>query len=166
MPRKSKLEEHAENLIAFKVITSTTGSLSDRAKRRYEDEAVAANTRLKNRSSLPQNSNFFLKQTWSDNAYGWARNLTSAIKEFSDLYPSAGNELQRLIEKHREVRRTCLEFGTKEDDIPQETYIQAIQKICTGISDSEAQNVVHAVNQIETALNKQTKRSYSILLPE
>jgi hypothetical protein len=36
MPKKKQIEKNTEDLIAYKEITSTTGTISDRAKRKYE----------------------------------------------------------------------------------------------------------------------------------
>ena len=163
---RTKLEGLTEKLISLKLITSTTGTLSDRAKRKYEKTGEEAYKILKTKKRLPEDSSFLINLTWDDQAVNWARNLTLAIEEFKQKYPEYGEKLSEIISKHRRTRRAYLEFGLVKEDLSEEEYIEVIKGLVKGLDDEKAWNVYNSVRILEGAFNKRKRKIQRLLLPE
>jgi len=166
MVKKILLEELAEGLVSFKLLTSITGTISDRAKRRYEKIGKSAYEILKTKKKLPEDSNLLLNLTWTDKSDSWARNLSLAIEEFKQKYPGPGLKLVEIIGKHRKTRRAYLEFGLTGGELPPEIYIKAIQKIAKGLGEEEARNVYESVRILEKVVKKKEEKTHTLLLSE
>jgi len=163
---KRKLEQQAEELIAYKLITSTTGSISDRAKRKYEKVGEEAAERLKNRDSLPEDSNLVISLGWSDESASWARKINLAIEEFKQTYPDQGKILQEIIDKHRSFRRGYIQFGVKQGELPKDVYTSAVQSIFPDASAEEAEKFYEFVTLSNRLLKKKAEGLQKIILPE
>ena len=166
MVKKTKLEEIAEGLVSFKLLTSITGTVSDRAKRIYEKTGKAAYEILKTKKKLPKESNLLLNLTWTNKSDSWARNLSLAIEEFKQKYPEHGLKLTEIIGKHRKTRRAYLEFGVISGELPPERYIKAIQEITKGLDEKEVRNIYDSVRILEKAVKKKKEKIHTLLLPE
>lgn len=160
---KTKLEEAVERMIVLKEITSPSGSLSDRTKREYEKVGKEVCERLKERQTLPENSNLIANLAWSDKAAAWARKITLGIKEFKQEYPEHGKILEEIIQKHRDVRRAKIEFGTREGPLPEEMYIEIIREC--GVDDyNKAKRLYRALVKDDPLETREPK--YEFLVPE
>lgn len=158
-----KLEEVAGSLIAHKLITSTTGSLSDRTKRRMEIAGKKAYEILKKRKEkITTVKRMKVGLRWSDDQVAWARNINLALEEFRQKHRKWGIELDETIAKHREVRRAYVGF---EGEIPEEVYIEAICEVMKEITPREAKQIYGSILVMEKRLNKKRGTSY-LLLPE
>lgn len=158
-----KLEEVVRSLIAHKLITSTTGSVSDRAKRRMEnagEEAYKILKKGKEKITTVKRMNVGLR--WSDDQVSWARNINLALEEFRQKHPKWGAELDETLAKHREVRRAYVGF---EGEMPEEVYIEAICGVMKGTTSREARQIYRSILVMEKRLNKKKGTSY-LLLPE
>ena len=158
-----KLEEIARSLIAHKLITSTTGSLSDRAKRRMESAARKAYDILKKKNSTVANiEEMKIGVRWSDKQVSWARNINLALEEFKQEHPKLGAALDETIAKHRKARRTYIKF---EGEIPEEFYIEVICKIMKDTTSKEAKQIYDSVLVLGERLKKKRGPNY-VILPE
>jgi len=158
-----KLEELIKSMVAHKVITSTTGSLSDRAKRKMGKagkEAYDILKRRKRKTAILGDVEVSLR--WSDGQAAWARNLNLAIEEFKQKYKKPGEELDKIIAKHRKVRRAYLEF---EGEVSKEFYVEAICDIMKKIPPQEAEQIYNSILIMEKGLKKQKGPNY-LILPE
>ena len=159
----SKLEEATDFLIAYKLITSTTGSLSDRTRRRMEDFGVEAYELLKKRKKrVVDFKGRRVSLKWNDDQASRARNISLAIEEFRQAHPKLGKELDRTIEKHRNVRRAYLEF---EGEVPEEVYIGIVREVMEGVTLKEARQIYRSILVMEKGLERERGPSY-IILPE
>ncbi len=166
---KLKIEGDIEKLIAYKVITSITGTISDRAKRKYERLGKEASERFKANQEIPDTSGLIGKLDWSDKAVSAARKISLGIQEFSNRYPEYGKILEETIKKHRKVRRAYLEFGLKEGKkLDKEIYIEIIKEVIEGISNENALKFYNVLVEIDKELQKKKKPMglYTLLLPE
>jgi len=166
---KRKIEKNIEKLIVYKNIASVTGSISDRAKRRYDKVGEETCKRLKSRQIVSEDSGLVARLGWSDDAVSWARNISLALEEFKQKYPKYGERLQEIIGKHREVRRNYLEFGLKEGDLVEEIYIESIKEIIEGISDERAKKFYEIIIKLKEELGKKKKKKQGLFkyhLPE
>ena len=161
---KPILERLAGQLIAQKFVTSVTGSMSDRAKRRLEATAKLTADRLKRKESLPENSGLILNLTWDDKDVSKSRNYTLALEEFKQVNPEAYAQLQEILGKHRDVRRCSLEFG---GDITNTIYIDTIRDVLGqgNIQEEYARTFYGHLLRVSEALKKKGG-PYSFLLPE
>jgi hypothetical protein len=167
MVKETKLESYARALITYKFITSSPGTFSDRAKRRYDKTGLNASLMLKEKEEIPKDSQFILSLKYSDEATNWARKLSLALEEFKQVNPKAYKQFQGIRRKHRDVRRYYLEFGLKKGkQLPEEDYIEAIKNIVKGLGEREAKNVCDSVKILDTALKKKKKSVETLLLPE
>lgn len=158
------LEESVEQLIAYKLLTSTTGSISDRAKRKYEGIGTKIAERLKTGDKLPEDSSLTIRLGWSDEVIVWARKISLALEEFKQVNPEAYNQLEEIREKHKNVRRTYLEFG---GEIPDEVYIKVIQETIKGMNYEEAEMFYERIKDVTKKLDKTKKEGLQrFLLPE
>ncbi len=162
---KKRLVELAERLIAGKFLTSITGRISDRAKRKYEKIGVEAGERLKQKDRIPEGSGVVLDLKWNDKAVSYARNFALALKEFEQVNPEAYQQFQEILGKHRSVRRAYLEFG---GEIPGEIYIQIIREIIGEgkISDEEARDFYNSLYTVAEKLRGRKEGLSKLLLPE
>mgnify|MGYP001361031925 CR=1 FL=1 len=158
------LEADIEKLIVLKELTSTTGSFSDRSRRRFEKIREEIGTKLKNKpkTRLTKNSNLVLRLGWGDEAISWARKINLAIEEFKQKYPEQGKELQELIDKHRSVRRAYLEFG---GEVLADVYIEIIQDILNE-NRRNAAKIYEAISYAGYALGKARGKVETSLLSE
>ncbi|MBU2104390.1 MAG: hypothetical protein KKF67_01265 [Nanoarchaeota archaeon] len=163
---KSKLENFARDLIILKSITSTTGTVSDRAKRKYEKVGVDSSELLKEKRCLPEDSQFSLDLKWSDQAPSWARKLTLALEEFKQVNLEAYQQFEEIRKKHKKVRRAYLEFGLIKGDLPEEDYLDAIKGLIKGLNDNEVRNVYDSIRILDESLKKKKKFTETLLLPE
>lgn len=167
---KREIEKNVEKLIAYKLITSITGTISDRAKRKYEKIAKSAYERFKAKQSIPETSDLVAKLTWDDKAVSMARKISLGMEEFNNKYPKYGKILAEMIKKHREVRRAYLEFGLKKGkELDEGIYIEVIKETIEGISDEKAKKFYDLLNEINKELKKTKKKPeglYTLLLPE
>jgi len=165
----TKLEENVERLIAYKLVTSVTGTISDRAKRKYEKIGEEIGEKFKDKQKLPENSYLIAQLRWSDEAINKARKISLALEEFRQEYPDYGKILDEKIEKHREVRRAYLQFGLKEGDLPENIYLEVIKEVVSGVSDEKAKEFYRVIKEISQALKKDKKKDkglQELLLPE
>jgi len=163
---KRILEEQTERLIAYKFLTSTTGRISDRAKRKYEKRGEEVGKRLKEGDRIPESSPLILNLRWSDRAVSYARNISLALEEFRQVNPEAYQQFQEILSKHRSVRRAYLEFG---GEIPDEVYISVIREVVgeEKISEEEARAFYNSLHRIGEGLKKKREEGLStLLLPE
>ena len=138
-----KLEELTKSLIAHKFITSTTGSLSDRAKRRMEKAGEEIYHILKNRKNKIVNigeTKIGLK--WGDETTQWIRAISLALEEFKQTNPKAYEQLEEIRKKHKISRRAYLEF---EGNLPEEIYFQIIHDIVGNINYGQAEQIYRAI---------------------
>ncbi|MBI3623380.1 hypothetical protein HY212_04870 [Candidatus Pacearchaeota archaeon] len=156
---KTKLEEAVENMIAFKVITSTTGSISDRAKRKLELFSRDVYDRLKKDEGFSEDSIVEARIRWEDKLA--AKGMKLGIDEFKQQYPKEGEILQQIIDTHRGARRAYIDFNSSEE-LPQDFYLKVIQSF--GITPRQAIKVYEAVTIFQESLGK--KGPYNFLLPE
>ena len=160
---KRSLEKSAEELIAYKFLTSTTGSFSDRAKLQYEKIAEIIGETLKTIDGCEyKDLGFSLSLRWDDKAISTARKIKLGIEEFKQKYPKKGKELQNMIDKHREIRRAYLEF---EGDSSEKVYINLIQKLVK-CDEAQASKILEASNELGVALEKDKKGLQTFLLSE
>ncbi|MBA7595915.1 hypothetical protein ES703_02881 [subsurface metagenome] len=158
-----KLEELTKSLLAHKLITSTTGSLSDRAERRMIRAAEKAYDILKKRKSTVTNiGEMKIGVRWSNDQAAWARNINLALEEFRQEHPKWGTVLDETIAKHREVRRAYVKF---EGEIPEEFYIEAICDVMKGTTSQEAGKIYRSILVMEKRLKKKRGPNY-VILPE
>lgn len=162
----TKLEESVQKLIVYKLVTSVTGTISDRAKRKYEKVGEEIGDKFKNKQKLPEDSYLAAELKWSDEAVNWARKQSLGIEEFKQEYPKYGKILDDKIKKHREVRRAYLEFGIKEGDLPEEVYLEVIKDLVKGINDEEAKEFYNLLKELNKSLKKDEKGLQRLLLPE
>ncbi len=159
-----KLEEVVESLIAHKLITSTTGSVSDRAKRRMEKAGREAYEILKKRKSKTVDiKEMKVGLRWSDDQAAWARNLNLALEEFRQEYPKIGEKLDKIIAKHRSSRRAYIDFG---GEIPEEIYINIICELVKGTTSREAKQVYNSILIMEKGLRGKERGPNYLILPE
>lgn len=160
------LEEQTRRLIALKLLTSSAGSFSDRAKRRFEKTRGEIGEQLKQKPrELPKDSGLAIKLGWDDEAVAGARKISLAIEEFKQKYPDYGEKLQGLIDIHRSTRRTYLEFGgTVSDDV----YIGIVQGILgeEKVSYATATEIYKVIIVIGEILSKDDKTLQKSLLSE
>lgn len=166
MEKLNKLEGNAQKLMAYKLVTSVTGIISDKAKRKYEKIGSDIGGKLKNNQRLPEDSNLIVDLKWSDEAVNWARKLNLGIEEFKQDYPKQGEILQEYIEKHRNVRRAYLEFGLKSGDLPERVYLDVIKEIIPEISEAKAKEFYNLIKELNQTLKKKEKGLQRFLLPE
>jgi len=167
---KLGIERDVEKLIAYKLITSLTGTISDRAKRKYDNLGKEASERFKRKQVIPETSNLVGRLNWDDKAVSGARKVSLGIEEFNNKYPKYGKILAEIIQKHREVRRAYLEFGLKKGkELDEEIYIEVIKETIAGISDENAlkfYNILVDINKDLSKTKKKTQGLYTLLLPE
>jgi hypothetical protein len=162
----SKLEENAEKFIAYKLVTSVSGIISDRAKRKYEKLGEYIGEKLKTKGGLSEKTNLYFNLKWSDDAANWARKLSLGIEEFKQEFPEYGQILEEKISKHREIRRAYLEYGVKHGDISEEVYTDVIKEVIPGITDSKAKTFYNFLKEVEIHLRKKNKGPQKFLLSE
>lgn len=162
----TKLEEDVQKLIAYKLITSITGTISDRTKRKYEKIGVDISEDFKNKKKLPKDSYLIAELKWSDEAMNKARKISLGIEEFRQAYPEYGKILDETIEKHKKVRRDYLEFGLKEGDLPENIYLSVIKELDKEISDTEAKQFYNIIKKLSKKLKKKENGLQKLLLPE
>ena len=148
----TKLEEEIEKLIALKFLTSSTGSFSDRAKRRFEGirETIAKKLKEKPREP-PMGSGLEVRLGWSDEITSWARNISLSLREFEQVNPEAYRQLEEIREKHKLGRRDYLEFS---GEVSGDVYIKIIQEIMGDISYEEATQIYKITSYIGDILGK------------
>lgn len=148
-----KLEEAARSLIAHKLITSITGSLSDRAKRRMENAAEEIYTILKKREKkVATIGEMKIGLKWGDEISNWARATSLALSEFEQTNPEAYEEFKEIKEKHKTSRRAYLEF---EGNLPGEYYIQIIRDVVGNINYHQAAQTYRAILILGKGLKKE-----------
>ncbi len=166
MVKKNKLEQVVERMVAFKTLTSPTGSFSDKSKRRLENSGKEAYERLKEVENhcLPKDSNLVGRLRWSDEAVKGARAIRLGIDEFTQKHPRYGKILKESISKHRQIRRAYVEFGVREGDLPVEFYVDVIKEC--GITDERvALDLYKTIVEMSKQLGKK-EEVYSFLVPE
>jgi len=167
---KREIERNVEKLIAYKLITSITGTISDRTKRKYDKLGKETSERFKAKQVIPETSNLVGKLGWDDKAVSGARKILLGIEEFNNKYPKYGKILAETIQKHRGVRRAYLEFGLKKGkELDEEIYIEAIKETIEGVSDENALKFYNILVDINKDLRKTRKKAealYTLLLPE
>lgn len=167
---KREIEKDVERLIAYKLITSITGTISDRAKRKYEGLGDETSEKFKTKQAIPETSDLVAKLKWDDKAVSAARKISLGTEEFTTKYPKYGKILAETIQKHREVRRAYLEFGLKEGkELDEEIYVEVIKEVIEGISDEKAKRFYGVLREISEELDKKKKKKeglYTLLLPE
>jgi cell fate (sporulation/competence/biofilm development) regulator YlbF (YheA/YmcA/DUF963 family) len=157
-----KLREYAQEIIAYKFLTSITGKISDRAKRRFEKSGQEASERLKAKETL-KDSDLILSLRWSDEAINWARKINLALEEFKQTNPKAYEQFEEIRDKHKDVRRAYLEFG---GEIPDEHYVRVIQEIIPEMSKRDSVVFYNKLKIADRVLSKEEKGLQSFLLPE
>ncbi len=158
-----KLEEQVKSLIGHKLITSITGSVSDRTKRRMEAAAEEAYKILKNsKKKVVTIKQMKIALKWSDEQVAWARNMNLALEEFRQTHPEWGAELDKTIAIHRGVRRAYLEF---EGNLFEGDYIQIIQDVVGNLPYRKASQVYNSILIMEKGLKKE-RGINRIILPE
>ena len=149
MVERSGLEEQAQVLIAYRSLSSATGKVKERAQRRFEKSRDKIGEILKEgKRTLPKESKLTLELGWDDESIKGARKKNLAIREFKQKHPKYGKILQKLINKHRQVRRAYIEFG---GEIPEEVYIGIIQEIMD-IDYKKAEKIYASILEIEGIL--------------
>ena len=156
---KTKLEQAVENMVAFKVITSTTGSISDRAKRKLEAFGSEVYDRLKENQKVSEDAVVEARIRWEDKMV--AKGMKLGIQEFKQQYPQEGEVLQQIIDTHRGARRAYIDFNAREE-LPQDFYLDVIKSF--GLTPRQAIKVYEAVMTLQESLGKEGP--YNFLLPE
>jgi len=158
-----KLEEVVGSLIAHKLITSTTGSVSDRAKRRMDSAAEEIYDILKKRKKkVATVKEMRVSLKWGDESIHWVRALSLALAEFEQTNPKAYEQFEKIKEKHKTSRRAYLEF---EGDLPEDAYIQIIRNIVKNITYRQAEQIYGAILIMEKG-SKKERGTNRIILPE
>ena len=157
----SKLEE-AKRLVALKLLTSSTGSFSDRAKRIFETTREEIGDHLKKTHRELKDSNLVVRLGWSDEAVTGARKISLAIDEFKQKYPEYGEKLQELIDIHRSQRRAYLEFGGYVSD---KVYIGIVREILgkDDVSYNQANEIYLTIFNIGKIFKKDVESKISLL---
>ncbi len=157
----SKLEE-ARRLIALKLLTSSTGSFSDRAKRTFETTRERIGDHLKETHKELKDSDLAVRLGWSDEAVTGARKISLAIEEFKQKYPESGKKLQELIDIHRSQRRAYLEFGGY---VPDKVYIGIVREILgkDDVSYNQANEIFATIFNIGKIFEKDIGSQKSLL---
>ena len=158
-----KLEE-AKRLVALKLLTSSTGSFSDRAKRIFETTREEIGDHLKKTHRElkdSKDSDLVVRLGWSDEAVTGARKISLAIDEFKQKYPESGEKLQEIIDIHRSQRRAYLEFG---GHVPDEVYIGIVREILGDNVDYRQANEIYlTIFHIGKILKKDGEPQRSLL---
>ena len=139
------LEEDTRRLIALNLLSRSTGSFGDRAKRRFEKTREELGEKLKSdpKRKLPENSGLILRLEFgNERITNSARKVSLAIYEFSQKYPEYGKKLQELIDQHRQERRGYLLFGGQVSD---EIYVEIVQELMGKASYKEASRVYDSI---------------------
>ena len=157
-----KLREYAQEIIAYKFLTSITGKISDRAKRRFEKSGKEASERLKSKETL-KDSDLILKLGWSDEAISKARKINLALEEFKQVNLEAYEQFEKIRNKHKSVRRSYIEFG---GEIPDEHYVRVIREIIPEMSKRDAVAFYNRLKVTDRVLSKKEKGLQRFLLPE
>lgn len=157
-----KLREYAEKIITYKFLTSITGKISDRAKRRFEKSGQEVSERLKAKETL-KDSDLVLKLGWGDEAVSWSRKITLALEEFKQANPEAYEQFEEIRNKHKDVRRAYIEFG---GEIPDEYYIGVIKEIIPEMKKRDAVVLYNKLKIADRVLSKKKKGLQRFLLPE
>src|SRR3989344_3879475 len=144
---KTKLEQAVENMVAFKVITSTTGSISDRAKRKLEAFGSEVYDRLKEDQKVSEDAVVEARIRWEDKMV--AKGMKLGIQEFKQQYPQEGEVLQQIIDTHRGARRAYIDFNAREE-LPQDFYLDVIKSF--GLTPRQAIKVYEAVMTLQESL--------------
>jgi len=163
MARKKILQELAEGVFANRFVASITGRIHNKAKRVYGKLAVQAANRYKKGDRLSEDSKLILKVHWSSKEVSKARNTTLALQEFAQKNPRGYTQLQEIMDKHRRVRRGNLTFG---GELPEQRYVEIIQKLIPGIDYGQAEQFYHELHSLESSLGKRDESVISYLLPE
>jgi hypothetical protein len=159
----SKLEDEVLKLTVYRRISSTSGRLSDRARRRLEKTSQEIYRIIKRREEKEFSSDsVYLKLSWSDEAPNWARNISLALEELKQEDPEAYKKIEEKIKKHRLTRRAYLEFDGKDIE---ELYIVIIQELLEGTNYDEAREIYMTLVKMEELLGKK-EGLQKILLPE
>jgi len=159
----SKLEEETLKLIGYKHLTSTTGRVSDRAKRKMDKIGNNIYDILKKRKEKRfEREGIVVGLRWSDEAPAWARNISLALEELKQDDPEAYKRVEAKIQKHRTSRRAYIEFS---GDISEQLYTEIIQEVMGGISYEEANEIYRAMIKMEEFLGK-SNGLQKLLLPE
>ncbi|GIU68329.1 MAG: hypothetical protein KatS3mg001_179 [Candidatus Pacearchaeota archaeon] len=159
----SKLEEETSKLIIYKNISSTTGRISDRARRKLEKSSQEIYNLLKRRKGTELHTpEILIRLSWSDEASNWARNISLALEELKQEDPEAYKRVEEKIKKHRSTRRAYLEFEGKAIE---ELYIVIIQELLQCPSYEEAREIYRALLKMEEFLGKK-EGLQKVLLPE
>ncbi|MBS3070912.1 hypothetical protein J4407_01265 [Candidatus Pacearchaeota archaeon] len=159
---KLNLKDYAVNIITHKFLTSVTGKISDRAKRKFEKYGQEAAERLKVKEAL-KDSNLILRLGWSDEAVSYVRKITLALEEFKQVNPKAYTQFERIRGKHKDVRRAYIEFG---GEVPDSYYIKVIKDIIPGINDKDAVVFYNRLKSADKILTKKGRGIQRLLLPE
>lgn len=147
-----KLEEETLRLIGHKHLTSTTGKVSDRAKRKMDKIGRGVYDILKKRKEKKfEREGLMVGLRWSDEAPAWARNISLALEELRQEDPESYKKVESKIKKHRTSRRAYIEFG---GNVPEEIYIEIIQEIMGGINYEEASEIYKTMVKMEEILGK------------
>lgn len=161
---KSNLEEETRRLIAYKLLTSSTGSLSRRFDWRYKDVASEIGRKLKEKKSLPEDSSLYLNLKWSDRAIDKSRGTALALDELKKNYPEAYNLFEEILKKHKKTRRAEIEFGGEVGD---EIYVEVIKSTFGGkVTDAAAMKMYGCILSLEKRLGRKKKDFETYLLPE
>lgn len=161
-----KLLYLAEGLIGYKLITSVTGSVSDRAKRIYQKLGEEVGNRLKEKDTLPEGSNIYLELKWGDERNAAARQTSLALEELKQVNPEAYKQFEKIKEKHKKARRGHLEFRVIKGDLQEEIYIDAVKSIFKNITSKEAEKIYEGIIKMSAFLGKSPNIKQTFLLPE
>ena len=154
------LEDDTRKLIALKLLASTSGSFGDRANRRFEQTREELGARLKKGAALPEGSELLLQLSWDDQAVKGARKIVLGIEEFKQKYSKEGARLQKIIDKHRRVRRDYIKFGGV---VEEEVYIEIIRDVMGGITYDTARSIYETMNSMAGVLGKKEGVQESLL---
>jgi len=159
------LENLTRYLIAEKFITSITGSISDRAKRKIEKTGDDIYDRLKRNEQLSKDSKLIIGLGWSDEAENWARGVALALKEFKQENSEAYNQFEEIRKKHLKVRRAYLRFG---GEIVNTDYVEVIREIIgeDKFSEEQALRFYETLVSIEKTFKRKNEKESRYLLPE
>jgi hypothetical protein len=158
------LKEYTQRIIGYKFLTSITGKISDRAKRKFENTGKEASEKLKVKEKL-EDPDLTLRLGWSDESVAWARKITLALEEFKQVNPKAYNQFEEIRNKHKEIRRAYLEFG---GEISDESYVGIIREIIPDMNQRDAIYFYNGLKNADNVLSKDKgkKGLQRFLLPE
>jgi len=144
----SQNETNVRHIIAYDNLGIPLSSMHQKIKRRHKDLAVALEKPVDDGEGF---GNSIARVKYQNK--NKARAMKDAVKEFCEVYPAPGRDLQRLIASKRTMREVYFEYGLEEGRrISSGDYIGAMES--TGLSSSQARELYPALLDISRSLQE------------